>query len=144
MAVRSVQPLIQAAPCDSRIPGWSRIAALSRRSRRRRYDSAALNRRHGSAALRWRSSCASRRGRGRHGPLGLPVGDVILVARRTRPGRSTAGLAAGPMRPMIGNRAGKLGACPETEAEAQRCQRQKRPIEYHATCWISPSARGMG
>jgi hypothetical protein len=53
---------------------------------------------------------------------------------------------------MIGNVAGKLGACPKgcakTEAGAERCQSQKVLLEwlpkYHATCWVGPSARGMG
>jgi hypothetical protein len=130
MAVRTVQPLIQAAACDRPIAGWSRITALSRW--RRCHRSAALGR-----------GCSSAAGRGGRwqGALSLPVRDVILIARRSRPGRSIRGLAAGPVRPMIGNCA---GTSPETEAEAQRYQHPKRPIEYHATCWISSSARGMG
>ena len=130
MAVRTVQPLIQAAACDRPIAGWSRIAALSRGRRCRR--SAALGR-----------GCSSAAGRGgrRQGTLSLPMRNVILVARGPWPGRSVGGFAAGPVRPMIGNGA---GTTPETEAKAQRYQRQERPIEYHATCWISPSAREMG
>jgi hypothetical protein len=131
MAVRTVQPLIQAAACDRPIAGWSRITALSRWRRCRR-----------SAALgRGCSSAAAGRGGRRQGALSLPVRNVILIARGSWPGRSVSGFAAGPVRPMIGNCA---GTSPETEAKAQRYQRQKRPIEYHATCLISPSARGMG
>jgi hypothetical protein len=130
MAVRTVQPLVQAAACDRPIAGWSRITALSRW--RSCCHSAALGR-----------DCSGAAGRGgrRQRALSLPMRNVILVARGPWPGRSVGGFAAGPMRPMIGNCA---GASPETEAEAQRYQRQERPIEYHATCWISPSARGMG
>jgi hypothetical protein len=133
MAVRSVQPLIQTAPCHRRIAGWSWIAALSRRGWRG--SGAALGGRRNRAA------CSSRR---RYGALSLPVRDVFLVGWGTRTGRSAGGFAAGPVRPMVGNVAGKLGASPQTEAEAERCQRQKVSLEYHATRWVGPSARGMG
>ena len=134
MAVRSVQPLVQAAPRDRRIAGWRRIAALNRRGWR--------HRRGAASSGRWR----------RQGALGLPVRDILLIARGTWPGRQVGRFAAGPVRPMIGNVAGKLGACPKgcakTEAGAERCQSQKVLLEwlpkYHATCWVSPSARGMG
>jgi hypothetical protein len=130
MAVRSVQPLIQTAPCARRIAGWSWIAALSRRGWR-----------GGSAALggrRNRAACSSRR---RYGALSLPVRDVFLVGWGTWTGRSAGGFATGPMRPMVGNGG---ATCPQTKAEAERCQRQKLSLEYHATCWVGPSARGMG
>jgi hypothetical protein len=147
MAVRSVQPLIQAAPRDCRVAaaGGCRMAALS--GRRRRGSSVALDAALGITLGRWGhlGRCGTAGGgRSRQGPLSLPMGDIVLIACGPGPGRQAARLAASPMRPMIGNRARKLGASPKSKAEAEHRQRQKEPLRFHATCWINPTAKGMG
>jgi hypothetical protein len=124
MAVQSVQPLVQAALCGSRIRFRSWTTALHWRG------------------LGLHSRCASRSSRRRGRALGLPVSDVFLVAGGARPWRNAGGLAASPVRPMIGNSTGKLGTCPKAKADAERCKRPKVRFKYHATCWAGPSARG--
>jgi hypothetical protein len=124
MAVQSVQPLVQAALCGSRIRFRSWATALHWRG------------------LRLRIRCTTGSSRRRRRALSLPVGDVFLVAGGARPWRNAGGLAASPVRPMIGNSTGKLGTCPEAKADAQRRKRPKVRFKYHATCWAGSSARG--
>jgi hypothetical protein len=68
--------------------------------------------------------------------LGLPMGNEVLVARATWPGRGAVRLATGPMWPVIGNSSGNLGARPKNKAETERDERQGVPLEYHATRWV--------
>lgn len=117
--MRSLQPLIQTAPRDGPIIGSGTGGG------RRRLGA-------GSAGLR-RCGCRLRRV-----SAALPVRDKILIAGRARPRRRIAGLASGPVRPVIGNGSGKLGARPKTKAEAQRDERQRVPFKYHATRWVAP------
>src|SRR5580704_4378650 len=75
---------------------------------------------------------------------GLPVGNKVLVAGTARPWRGVGGLASGPVRPVIGHASGNLGARPETEAKAQRDERQSVTFEYHAARWVVPGVMGDG
>jgi hypothetical protein len=124
--VRSLQPLVQTASRDRGIVGC----------------------RTGGSRLRWRGGrdgLLRRRGRSRRRIAGgLSMGDKVLVAGTARPWRGVGRLASGPVRPMIGHRSGNLGARPETEAEAQRDERQSVPFEYHAVRWVVPGFIGDG
>lgn len=128
--MRSVQPLIQTAPCERGI-------VRNRTGRGRLWWCAGrdgLRRRHCR-----RCSRSLRRIAG-----SLPMGDKVLIAGTARPWRGVGGLASGPVRPMIGHRAGNLGARPKTEAKAQRNKRQSVPFEYHAARWVVPGFIGDG
>jgi hypothetical protein len=75
---------------------------------------------------------------------GLSMRDEFVVARSARPRRKAVRFASGPVRPMIGNRSGNLGARPESEAEKKRRKRHDDPLKYHATRWVVTGSAGDG
>jgi hypothetical protein len=65
--------------------------------------------------------------------LGLPMRNVVGVGRRARPRRGTRGQAAGPMRPMIGRKAGDGSTRPQRQAETEPHQCHREPFDHHAS-----------
>jgi hypothetical protein len=90
-------------------------------------------RRRGGGLLEDRARTS--RGRRRCVLAGLPVGNEFVVARSARPRRNVIRHAAGPMRPMVGNIAGKLSAAaarPETRAETEHDRRRDASLDDHS------------
>jgi hypothetical protein len=65
--------------------------------------------------------------------LGLPMRNVFGVARRARTRRGARWQAAGPMRPMIGRKAGNGSARPQQQAETEPHQCHREPFDHHAS-----------
>jgi hypothetical protein len=123
--MQTARPLVQIATRDGIVLGGRSARRGSGRVCRRRWLCCRTTGR-GRRLLRFRAC------------LSLPVSDIILIAWGTGPRWHIGRLASGPVRPGIGNGAGKLGAGPDSKAEAERQQRQSVPVEYHATRWIVP------
>jgi hypothetical protein len=91
--------------------------------------------RFGGSGRRDRGSRRIRHGAGGGGlrrfGIGLPMRNVIVVARRARPRRSARGQAACPMRPMIGRKAGNGTARPQRQAETEPHQCHREPFDHH-------------
>jgi len=74
--------------------------------------------------------------------VGRLVSNELVVSGRARPRRNIIGLAAGPVRPMIGNKTGKLAARAQSQAETEHHQLHRRPLGYRASRRVvSRSAR---
>jgi hypothetical protein len=106
--------LVQAAARDRPV-----IIALwfGRRGRRRSWR---IRRSVNGGGLRWLG-------------LSLPVRDIVVVARRPRPRRSTRGQAPGPMRPMIGRKAGNGCTRSQRQAETEPHHCHREPFDHHAS-----------
>ena len=113
----------------------------SRAARVRRLVQAAARDRSVIVALRFgrhgrRGSRRIRHGGGgglRRFGLGLPMRNVVGVTRGARPRRSASGQAPGPMRPMIGRKAGNGSARPQQQAETEPHQCHTEPFDHHAS-----------
>jgi hypothetical protein len=96
----------------------------------------------GSRGLQRTGRRGRRTGRRRGSAVGRLVSNELIVTGRARSRRNIVGLAAGPVRPMIGNKTGKLAARAQSQAETEHYQSHSRPLDYHADRRIvSPSAR---
>jgi len=106
--------LVQAAARDRPVIIVRRFGGNGRRGSRRIRD------RIGGGGLRWLG-------------LSLPMRDIVVVARRARPRRSARGQAPGPMRPMIGRKAGNGSTRPQRQAETEPHQCHREPFDHHAS-----------
>jgi hypothetical protein len=105
---------------------WRRRYRRGRRWREGSLRSAALNRRCRRRRLLLGVRLGVR--------LGLAVCDEFLIAGGARPGRRIGGHAAGPMRPMIGD---KAAAAREIKSKSEQSCRCNEPLGGHKGCRMS-------
>jgi hypothetical protein len=113
-----------------------------RAARARRLVQAAAGDRPVIIALRFDGSGRRSSRRIRHGVgggglrrfgLGLPMRNVVGVARGARSRRGACGQAASPMRPKIGRKAGNGTARAQQQAETEPHQCHREPFDHHAS-----------
>jgi len=101
------------------------------RTDRSRRDAGTDRPRRRAGACRLRRSAVARGGAA--GAVRLLVSDELLIAGRAGPRRGVTGKATGPVRPMVGDEAGKWAARPLGQAEGEHDQRCDRSPDDHAT-----------